>query len=33
MNLVVVKGAYFLISQLKSGETVDWCAPEEGTKK
>lgn len=34
-NIVVIKGAYFLMSQLKSGETVGCCAPGEGegTKK
>lgn len=32
-NIVVVKGAYYLISQLKSGETVGCCAPAEGEKK
>jgi|JI6StandDraft_1071083.scaffolds.fasta_scaffold41321_2 cobalt-zinc-cadmium efflux system membrane fusion protein len=28
-DLLVIKGAYFLISQLKSGETVGCCDPEE----
>ncbi|MBA4054977.1 MAG: efflux RND transporter periplasmic adaptor subunit, partial [Marivirga sp.] len=33
--IVVVKGSYYLMSQLKSGETVGCCAPEEteATKK
>lgn len=29
-NRIVVKGAYFLMSALKSGETVGCCAPAEG---
>lgn len=33
LNIMVVKGAYFLMSQLKSGETVGCCGPEEEAKK
>ena len=32
-NIVVVRGAYFLMSQLKSGETVGCCDPSEAVKK
>ncbi len=32
-NIVVVKGAYFLMSQLKSGETVGCCGEGEEAKK
>lgn len=32
-NIVVVKGAYFLMSQLKSGETVGCCGEGKETKK
>jgi cobalt-zinc-cadmium efflux system membrane fusion protein len=31
-RVVVMQGAYFLMSQLKSGETVGCCAPEEAEK-
>ncbi|MGM3268086.1 hypothetical protein ACS2UZ_27235, partial [Bacillus cereus group sp. BC255] len=31
-NIVVVKGAYFLMSQLKSGETVGCCGEGEEAK-
>ncbi|MDO9184421.1 MAG: efflux RND transporter periplasmic adaptor subunit [Bacteroidia bacterium] len=31
--IVVVKGAYYIMSQLKSGQMVGCCEPEEGAKK